>query len=281
MLPRLGEAYRAEPDPGVRSLLVEAIGNSDRPCPGPPWRSPPGPRPRGLEGGPRRARDAGLAGVPAYPGVHAGWPRSLGQEGATATTSGTGSRGDRGRAREDRRMRASIRSNLATGGGCPSAASPWKHPQSAHADLPVVWRGRVRQWPVSQMRRRSPRSRGRLHRLVDGGYGFPRASAGRGRRMPRLRLLGRDEHGRRLLVSPRVGASIRPIRSRPRRPTPRFRTSRCPPRGIDCPNCGRAIEVHDVDAGKSVVCPRGTILSGRMKKRETRPWWFQRLLKGT
>ena len=49
---------------------------------------------------------------------------------------------------------------------------------------------------------------------------------------------------------------------------------------IDCPNCGRAIEVQDVEAGKSVICTSCNCFLGCMKKREDRPWWLRGLLKG-
>ncbi len=50
---------------------------------------------------------------------------------------------------------------------------------------------------------------------------------------------------------------------------------------IDCPNCGRAIEVQDVEAGKSVICTSCNCFLGCLKKkREDRPWWLRGLLKG-
>ena len=93
VLPRLGDAYLAEPDPDVRSLLVEAIWQLRSPASlGPPGRSPPGPGPRGLEGGPRRARDAGLRRSPCESWSRRGMAsRSPTRRGAP--TSGSGSTG--------------------------------------------------------------------------------------------------------------------------------------------------------------------------------------------
>ncbi len=51
---------------------------------------------------------------------------------------------------------------------------------------------------------------------------------------------------------------------------------------IDCPNCGRSIEVREVEAGKSVICTSCNCFLGCLKKkREYRPWWIRSLLKGT
>jgi hypothetical protein len=52
------------------------------------------------------------------------------------------------------------------------------------------------------------------------------------------------------------------------------------PRIIDCPNCGRAIEVPDADAGKSVICASCNCFLGCLKKKEGRPRWLRSLLKG-
>ena len=98
--------------------------------------------------------------------------------------------------------------------------------------------------------------------------------------MPRLRLLGRDEHGRRPPRLPRVWRGHPPRQVADAPADARVEDAPVPPRNIDCPNCGRAIEVHDLDAGKSVICPSCNYFLGCMKKREARPWWFQRLLKG-
>jgi DNA-directed RNA polymerase subunit RPC12/RpoP len=49
---------------------------------------------------------------------------------------------------------------------------------------------------------------------------------------------------------------------------------------VECPTCGRAIEVHDVEAGKSVICTLCNSFLGCLKKKENRPWWLRGLLKG-
>jgi len=51
-------------------------------------------------------------------------------------------------------------------------------------------------------------------------------------------------------------------------------------RVINCPNCGRPIEVQDVEAGKSVICTSCNCFLGCLKKKEERPWWLRGLLKG-
>jgi hypothetical protein len=49
---------------------------------------------------------------------------------------------------------------------------------------------------------------------------------------------------------------------------------------FDCPNCGRSIEVRDIEAGKSVICSSCNSFLGCMKKKEDRPWWLRGLLRG-
>ena len=82
------------------------------------------------------------------------------------------------------------------------------------------------------------------------------------------------------LVCPACGARHPPRQVADAPAAARVEDVPVPARDIDCPNCGRAIEVHDVDAGKSVICPSCNYFLGCMKKRETRPWWLRRLLKG-
>ena len=82
------------------------------------------------------------------------------------------------------------------------------------------------------------------------------------------------------LVCPACGARNPPRRIADAPAATRIEDGPGVARVIACPNCGRAIEVQDVAAGKSVICTSCNSFLGCMKKRENRPWWLRGLLKG-